>query len=92
MDAKRLTVVVGLVGAALGAGLDIFFSIVMGWGYSFVQNILCSIAVGALLFFVARSALSQGGGEREQRVEQVTGKKRKVEDCYESIVVQQERY
>ena len=91
MDAKRLTVVVGLGGAALGSGLDIFFSVVMGWGYNFVQNVICSIVVGALFYFVARSALLQSSSDHV-RVEQVIGKKRRMEDCYESIVVQQERY
>lgn len=91
MDTKRLTVVVGLIGAALGAALDLYFSFRFEWGYSFGRNLISGGFGGLLFYFVARASLSQSSGDHV-RVEQVIGKKRRMEDCYESIVVQQERY
>lgn len=91
MTTKRLVILLALGGGAFGMGLDAYFAMVNDWGFAFMQNILCGAFSAFAFGGAAKMSLSKGRGE-SSRVEQVTESKRRAEDCYESVVVEQKEY
>lgn len=94
MDENKIILLLALVGGTIGFVADIFLSMSLGWGFSFFRCFGMSLLGSGLFYFAAHSALkpSRSTKKDDDRVEQVVGFEKSVEDCYESIVVEQETY